>query len=388
MQSLERAWAEIDLDNLVYNFKQVQKQVGHRDIWAVIKADAYGHGAPQAARALATAGASRFAVATPQEAVQLRRHGITQPILLLGMADPAWAPVLAEKDIILTVSSLAAAKAYAKELEKAGQKAAVHFKTDTGMGRLGFDARDAGVAAGEIIEAANLPVFKPEGLFTHFAVADDANGNAYTNEQYALFDGLAKTLEGQGLRLPMTHCANSAAIIAHPGTWCSAVRPGIMLYGSNPSRHTPFDLRAPMSLRTRIAQIKAMRKGETTSYGRLWTAPKDSLVAVLSLGYADGLLRGLTGKLDMIVNGQKAPQVGRICMDMCMLDVTGIPGVQTGDAATVFGTDGDVTITADDVADAGGTISYEIFCAVGRRVPRFYKQNGQIQQEICYIDQL
>lgn len=388
MDSLERAWAEIDLDALAYNFKQVQNQVGAREVYAVIKADAYGHGAPQAAKALAGAGATRFAVATAQEALQLRRHGFAQPILLLGATSSQWAVALARENITLAVPDFATAQGYAAALTAQNLAAKIHIKCDTGMGRLGFDGGSMDAAAALIVEVAALPCFEVEGLFTHFAVADEREGTEYTARQFQRFCQLADLLQDKGLRLPLTHCANSAAIIAHPDKWRQAVRPGIMLYGSNPCEQMGFDLKPVMTLRTRIAQLKTVKKGQTISYGRTWTAPRDTLVATLTIGYADGLLRNLSGKLEMIVDGHKAPQIGRICMDMCMLDVTGVPGVQVGDAATIFGQDGGQSISADAVADAAGTISYEIFCAVGRRVPRFYKQDGVFTREICYVDQL
>lgn len=386
MLSLERAWAEIDLDNLVHNYRQVQELVAPRKVLSIIKADAYGHGAPQVAKALAEAGADRFAVATPQEAMQLRRHGITQPILHLGATSGDWAATLAAQNVTLTAVSLENAQEYAKSLN--GAPARLHIKVDTGMGRLGLDGRDVEAAAREVLAIANLPGFEVEGLYTHFPAADEPDANGYTSHQTDLFNRLVARLKESGFSVPLLHSANSAGTIAHPGSWDDMVRPGLILYGSNPHPTVAFPGKQVMSLRARISQVKAVRKGDYVSYGRIWQAPRDSVIAVVTIGYADGLFRGLSEKIDMLVNGKRAPQVGRICMDMCMLDVTDIPGVEVDDAATVFGSDGEGFISADEVAEAADTIAYEVYCAVGRRVPRFYSQDDCFVQEVAYIDEL
>lgn len=380
MHSIERAWAEVNLDNIIYNYTKIKQSVEPRGIFAVIKADAYGHGAVPVAKALIKAGADRFAIATAQEALQLRKHGIAQQILLLGMDSSKSVFDLVTNNIILTIGSIDDARKYAEVLKKHGLRARIHLKVDSGMGRLGFSVSNPSSALAEIVELANMTCFKIEGIYSHFAIADELEGEEYTKQQYAIFTEFVSKLKDKKVVLPLAHCANSAAVISKRYSWLDAVRPGIMLYGSNPCKHAFFDLRPAMSLRARIVQVKAVKKGETVSYGRQWTAPRDSIIAAASIGYADGLLRGLSGKMNMIVNGYTAPQVGRICMDMCMLDVTGIPNVQVGDAATIFGRDGDQVITADDVAEKGGTISYEILCAVGKRIPRFYDKCQQVEE--------
>ena len=386
MLSLERAWAEIDLDNLVHNYQLLQALVAPRHVLSIIKADAYGHGAPQVAEALADAGADRFAIATAQEAMQLRRHGITQPILLLGATSGSWAATLAAQNVTLTVVDMESAREYAGALQNT--TASIHIKVDTGMGRLGLNGHDTEAAAKAILEIAAMPCFNVEGLFTHFPSADEPGADAYTKRQTALFGQLAARLAQRGFRAPLLHSANSAGTIAHPASWDGMVRPGLLLYGSNPCADIPFPVRQVKSLRARISQVKAVKKGDFVSYGRMWQAPRDSVIAVVTIGYADGLFRGLSEKISMLVNGRRAPQIGRICMDMCMLDVTDIPGVAVDDAATIFGRDGSEFISADEVARAADTVPYEVYCAVGRRVPRFYSQDDCFVQEVAYIDEL
>ncbi|MDL2293165.1 alanine racemase [Ruminococcaceae bacterium OttesenSCG-928-D13] len=380
-----RVWAEIDLDNLVFNFKQAQKAAPNSETLAVIKADAYGHGAVPAAKALAAAGAKRFAVATAEEALQLRRHGVREPILLLGMVPTRWAPQLAGQDITLAVGTLEYAETCAELAAGAGVPLKVHVKVDTGMRRIGFEPAEAVASA---LAVAALPGVEVEGIFTHFCVADDPAEDDFTALQFERFMKVCDGVKAAGLNIPLRHCANSAGIIAHPETHLDMVRPGIMLYGSNPCRHIDFELRAPLSLRGRMAYVKPIGEGESVGYGRTWYAGRPSVIASIGIGYADGLLRNLSNKIEMLARGQRAKQVGRICMDMTMLDVTDVPGVQTGDVATLIGTDGAETITGDEMADAIGTISYEVFCAVGRRVPRLYLQNGEVTGETCYVDLL
>ena len=403
----QRVWAEIDLDNIVFNYQQVSGCAPGCRICCVVKANAYGHGAVAVARALATAGADFFAVATSEEALQLRRHGIEQDILLLCPADAEWVPALAEHNIALAVSSRQMADEYAEATRRTHLK--IHIKLDTGMARLGLPCHSA---VEDIMAIAEWPAFELEGLFTHFSAADEdaiiiAKGgkrleglfshlsataehaeNDFTDTQMARFQAVYEGLRQRGLDIPLLHCACSAAIIAYPQTRATMVRPGIMLYGSNPLGSRPLPLKPALSLRARVVQVMGVKQGESVGYGRTWYAPRDSVIATVSLGYADGLQRILSGKLPMLVHGRKAWQVGRICMDMCMLDVTDIPGVVAGDHATIIGKDGEFALTVDQVAEAAGTISHEILCTMGMRIPRLYYQNGQFVEQICYLDQL
>lgn len=379
-----RIWAQVDLDNLVHNYRQVRQIAAGREVLCVIKADAYGHGAVPVAKALAAAGATHFAVATPEEALRLRRGGVSQYILLLDTVPAHWAPVMAAHNIAMAVGSLSVAQGYAQALE--GGRLAVHIKLNTGMNRLGLDP-DA--APGEALRIAALPGFVVEGVFTHFPSADEqGDGVDFTARQIERFHAAVDAIEAKGLRIPLRHLANSAGILCHPAGHGDMVRPGIMLYGSNPCPHIPCDLRPVLALKSAVGQLVKVPKGQAVSYNRTWTAPRDSLVAVVTAGYADGLPRVASGKIDMLVNGARAPQVGRICMDMCMLDVTGLPGIQEGDVVTIIGRDGEHFITADELAGAAGTISYEVLCAVGLRVPRLYYQDGRLIDSICYLDKL
>lgn len=385
-----RVWAEIDLDNMIHNFNTSERLTGNGEVMCVVKADAYGHGAPQAAKALAGAGAKFFAVATLEEAIQLRRHGITQPVLLLGMAEEDKIRQLADWDISATVGDETAAKGFSEKL--GSNKLKVHVKIETGMNRLGLKPDNA---VEHTLKIAAMPGLVVEGIFTHLTAADDDSEFDFTNTQISTLGNVIAKLQEKGLCIPITHFANSAASICageYPdGAAFNYFRPGIMLYGSNPCLNHlihPADIRPVMSLRARIAQVKRVAKGESVGYGRAWFAKRDSVIATVGVGYADGLLRSLSGKIHMLVNGEKAPQIGRICMDMCMLDVTDIPSVSTGDTATIIGSEGKERITADDLAAAANTIPYEIFCAVGKRVRRFYFQNGKYKEDICYVDNL
>lgn len=379
-----RVWAEIDLDNLVHNFEVARAAAPQSRVVCVIKADAYGHGAVRCAKALAAAGAREFAVATPEEALQLRRNGITEEgVLLLGAALPEDVTELAKHNVAVTVSGIETAKAYAVALN--GACLLVHVKVDTGMSRLGVKPG----MADEVLAIAALDGLRVCGLYTHFAVADEPQEDAFTKGQAAAFEALAAEMHQKGLQVPLLHLANSAGILHHSYAHAGAIRPGIMLYGSNPmSLKNPAPLKPVMALRTRVLQVHEVPAGQTVSYGRTWQADRPARIATLGIGYADGLFRPLSGRIEMLVRGKRAPQVGRICMDMTMLDVTDVPGVAEGDVVTVFGEDGDERILADEVAAAAGTISYEVFCAIAPRVARLYYQGGKPVDEVCYIEKL
>lgn len=386
----ERVWTEVNLDNLIHNFNTVNSLTPRNKAMCVIKADAYGHGAVMAAKALANAGAEFFAVAAPGEGVQLRRHGVTQPVLLLGMAAPDKAPMLAGLDISAAVGDFETAKEYSQKLGT--QKLKVHIKIETGLNRTGLNAAEA---INQILEISSMRGLLIEGIFTHLPAADDDGEFDFTDAQISTLHNITAALKERGLSVPVVHFANSAAIIrsdAYTDTGLfNYCRPGIMLYGCNPfmdRQSHPAGVKPVMSLRARITQVKRIGKDESVGYGRAWVARRDSVIATVCAGYADGLLRSLSGKISMLVNGKRAPQVGRICMDMCMLDVTDIPGVSAGDTATIMGRDGAERVTADDLAAAANTIPHEIFCAVGKRVRRFYFQNGQPAGDDRYIDRL
>lgn len=381
-------WAEIDLDALRANFRAVRRQAGALPLCAVVKADAYGHGAVRCARAFAQEGAAWLAVSCLAEAVQLRRAGLTLPILILGHTQPAFAGALLRYKLTQSCFSAEYAAALSAAAVQAGGRVQVHLKADTGMGRLGFalladfDAALAGMAA-----CFALPGLHVTGLFQHFAVADEtgAGSQAYTARQHALFCRAYRRLEAAGLAAGpdfTVHCSNSAGVMLHPD-WpeglprqrCMA-RPGIILYGFDPSGQVRFHTFAPvMKLKTLVSEVKLLQPGQSVSYGRRFTAQRPTRVATLCAGYADGYPRLLScGKGVAELHGCPAPVLGSVCMDQIMVDATAIPAVQAGDQAILWG--GSVSDSAESIAGKTGTIPYEILCGVARRVPRVYLENG------------
>jgi alanine racemase len=342
----------------------------------VIKADAYGHGAVQTALALRAARADFFAVATPEEALQLRRHGVDCNILLLGVSPVSHLLSLAAEKVTLCVPDVGTARVYKKTL--GSRPVNVHIKFDTGMTRLGLAPGDAVHTAAEIAESLNVT-----GLFTHFASADESSENGFTRGQYDKFIQICGARGELGLRNPIRHSANSAALIGHPYSHLDYARPGLMLYGYSPCK--PLDLQPVLSLYTSVMQMHTVPAGTTVSYGRTWTAERESIIATVPVGYADGLPRALSGGgMAMLIRGRQAPLAGRVCMDFCALDVTDVPDVEQGDLVTVLG-DG---VDACDHARLSGTIPWEILCSIGRRVPRIYKKGGKIIEETNDIDRL
>lgn len=372
-QNNHRTWAEIDLGAIEHNFKVIQQHVGNRPVMAVIKADAYGHGSVQVAKRLEQAGAARFAVATVPEAVRLRENGIDLPILILGYVGDEDAPELAHYDIAAPVYDRETAEVFSKAAQQAGKPIRIHFALDTGMTRIGFAARRVSETVQEISELAKLPGLQTEGMFTHFAVADTLDGEAFTRQQMAEFQTVAEELERKGVHIPVKHCANSGAVLQYEEGYFDMVRAGIILYGYYPDPVLPrtLDLRPAMTLKARVVQVRDVEPGRTVSYGRTYEISHPMREAVLSIGYADGYLRTGSNRVQVSVGGHKAPVLGRICMDMCMIEVPEGVSIMRGDEVTIFG---DGPVTADDIAAAAGTISYEVLCAVSARVPRIYME--------------
>ena len=383
----KHVWAEIDLEALRYNFREVKARAGALPLCAVVKADSYGHGAVQCARVFAEEGAAWLAVSCLTEAVQLRKAGQTLPILILGHVQPAYAAALIQNDITVACYSLAQARALSEAAVAAGGRVHIHLKADTGMGRIGFALRtDFDRAIAEMLEVCTLPGLRMTGLFQHFAVADDTDaGNvAYTEEQYQLFLRAYRALKAAGQEPPLVHCDNSAGVMLHPDWPSSAVsvpcmaRPGIILYGFDPSDEVRFGIFRPvMKLKTIVSMVKEMQPGQSASYGRRFTAEKPTKVSTLCAGYADGYPRLLScGKGIVEIKGMPCPVLGRVCMDQLMVDVTAVPDVQEGDEAILWG--GTVSDSAEDIARKTDTISYEVLCGVSRRVPRVYLEHGRI----------
>ncbi len=383
ISTLERhCWAEIDLDALRHNFAFIRRTVGG-PVCAVVKADAYGHGDAVVARVLQQEGAAAFAVSCLAEAIRLRRHGITVPVLILGYADPTQAAVLAREDIATTCFSTEFARALSAAAVAAGVTVKIHLKIDTGMGRIGFAVRSGFADAVAELEALYaLPGLQVCGVFQHFAVADslDDESLAYTDEQYALFHQVVDRLRADGYATGTVHCANSAAQLRHPEWRDDMTRAGIILYGLDPSDELHFaPLQPVMSLKCIVTFVKDLLPGQSVSYGRTFTASAPMRAATVCVGYADGyprMLSGTQGQGLMLVNGHPAPVLGRVCMDQTLLDVTHIPGVRMGDEVTVFGPGG--ADTADTIARKTDTIAYEVVCGIARRVPRVYIENGTI----------
>ena len=375
---LRRTWAEIDLDALEHNYRKARQLTGPKvKYMGVVKADAYGHGAVQVARKLEALGADYLAVSSLDEARELRHAGIEMPLLILGHTPPEMVPQLIAYGITQTVSARAKAEEYSAAAQECGGMLKVHIKVDTGMSRLGFLVRgrhfDGGVEA--IAQSCAMPHLKAEGIFTHFAAADedDAENEAYTRGQFALFTAVVDALAERGCTFTIRHCANSGALARYPEMYLDMVRPGIALYGAGGDA-ARLGLRPVMTLKSCVSTIKIFDPQTEISYGRTYRAEYKTRVGVLPIGYADGLFRGLSNRLAVQTDGGPAPVRGRICMDMTMVDLTGLPDVHVGDAVELFGPRQRV----DELAAMLGTIPYELTCAVSKRVPRLYMEQGNV----------
>lgn len=368
--SKHRAWAEISLNAIEHNYRVICGQA-KSPVLCVVKADAYGHGAVRVAERLQSMGAPYFAVATVEEAVELRESGIEKPVIILGYVDEADMNTVARYHITAPVYDAQTARLLSEAAVRTGETLTVHYKLDTGMTRLGFPSWERERTAEEILACSKLPGLCSEGIFTHFAVADTVDGEAYTDLQFERFRAVCEDLKSAGLDLPLRHCANSGAIQQYERTHCTMTRAGIILYGCRPDASVPpmLDLRPAMTVKARIVQVRDIPDGATVSYGRTYKTNRRVRMAVISMGYADGYLRTGSGNAHVLLDGKKTPVIGRICMDMCMALVPEGVDARRGGEVTVFGPEG---WTAEDAATAAGTISYEVLCAVSRRVPRFY----------------
>lgn len=371
-----RTWAEVSLDAITVNYHALRNKIGDRKLLGVVKANAYGHGAVQIAEHLQKLGCDYLAVACIQEAEELRNGGITLPILILGRTDPAYTEDIIRLDITQSVGDTETAREFSKRALAIGGTVKAHLKLDSGMGRLGFKCH-GGVADDAMLEALTLPGLAFEGVFTHFAVSDVPGGEEYTLRQLREFTSTVSALEQRWNRkFALRHCANSGATLDYESAYLDMVRPGILMYGCYPGNG--IGLKPVMSLKTKLVQTRYFEKGDTVSYGRIFTAQESVRIGVIPVGYADGLPRIVSGKIDVLINGVRCRQVGRICMDMCMVDLSNAPEAKVGDIVTVFGCDGDEEITADELAGKADTISYEMLCAVSPRVPRVYIKDGAV----------
>ena len=379
--TLKRTWAEIDLDALAHNYGRLRQHIGPKvRFLGVVKAAAYGHGAVQVARTLQELGADYLAVSSIDEAMELRANGVTMPVLILGHTPKEQVGRLIEHHITQAVTCKAKALEYSREAAALGGTLKIHIKVDTGMSRLGYlcggEMFDPGVEG--ICHACNAPGLEAEGIFTHFAVADepDADSRAYTLAQFDLFRRVIDAVEQRlGRRFALRHCANSGAVAAYPETYLDMVRPGILLYGCTEAAKA-LGLVPVMTLKATISTIKTYAPGVDISYGRLFTTPRTTRMGVVPYGYADGFFRCLSDRCSLMTAKGPAPQRGRICMDMSMIDLTDLPGGDVGDEVEIFGPRNPVEV----MAAQAGTIPYELTCAVSKRVPRVYLQNGQVTE--------
>ncbi|ARC84033.1 alanine racemase [Clostridium argentinense CDC 2741] len=383
---LRPVWAEVDLDKLAYNMREIRRISKSKNIIAVVKADGYGHGAVDIAPVLLQNGANGLAVAVISEAVELRRAGIEAPIMVLGFTPPNLIDNLLRYDIEQTVINYEFAKELSNMARKKNKIAKIHIAVDTGMGRIGFLPNDRSVD--EIYKISQLSNIEIEGLFSHFSSADEGD-KEYTKLQVERFNDFYNKLKNLNIKINNRHIGNSAAIIDLPETHFEAVRPGIILYGYYPSNEVvkqKIKLKPVMSLKSNIIHIKTLPPGEHISYGRRFKTERESIIATLPVGYADGYTRLLFGKARVIVNGKFAPVVGTICMDQCMIDVTSIDGVELGNEVILIGEDDhNNKFTADNVAELLGTINYEIVCAINKRVPRVYIKGGKVIKVRNYV---
>lgn len=376
--TLKRTWAEISLDNLTHNFETIRRQVGPKaKLLGVVKADAYGHGAVRVAKHLERLGAGYLAVSNLDECEELRVNGITLPILMLGFTPADQAGRILKNDMTQAVPNLAIAEAYSSAAVHAGGTMKVHIKLDTGMGRLGFQCDDAHFDASlrDILKILALPGLDVEGVFTHFCFSDEAADECveFTKVQHNRFLRMIDAVETQGnFRFRLHHCCNAGGIASYPEWAWDMVRCGIILYGTGDLAER-MGMKPVMTVKTTVSTIKDFDPDTSISYGRQFFTTRPSRIAVLPIGYADGLFRALSGKLRVLTPYGEAQQVGRICMDMCMIDVTDLPQLKVGDEIEVFGEHQLIETAAKQC----GTISYELLCAVSKRVPRYYYLGGK-----------
>lgn len=384
-----RTWLDIDKDALRFNYGEIEnKLTAGAQIMAVVKADAYGHGVEHIVGELVEFGCRWFAVSNLEEAMQVKSVSPDSNVLILGYTPPEYAVSLAVNGISQAVFNADYAAALSQEAEANGVQVRIHIKADTGMSRLGFTYHDSeanGDAPRQIADACRLPGLYPEGIFTHFASADEDDGEVFTRLQYDLFLGLIHEVEQLGIRFELRHCCNSAATVLYPEMQLDLVRPGIILYGLSPSPLVSQSIRLKpvMEMKTVVSMVKEIPAGTPISYGRIFVSEKPMKIATVPVGYADGLPRAYSQKAFMLIHGKKVPVVGCICMDQCMLDVTELEDVHEGMTVTVFGGN---EITVDDIAGKCGLINYEIICGINKRVPRVYREDGGVVAISDYLE--
>jgi alanine racemase len=361
----------VDLSALGWNFRQIRSKVGSQvKVLSMVKANGYGHGAPAIAKALAAEGSDAFGVATLEEGVELRQAGIREPILILAGVYPDQVDEFFDNSLTPVIHALASLEELDASVHGRNKALKVHLKIDTGMGRIGLLAAEFDSWLPKI---KKLRTLKIEGIFSHFSHAESVEGS-YTRQQLRTFQGIVERLRAEGISPSLVHLANSAATITLPQAYFDMVRPGLMLYGIYPSAAmaSQICLKPVLSWKTRILQLKKVPAGSSISYGQTFVTKRESLIATLPIGYADGYPRLLSNRGEVLINGRRAPVAGRVCMDLTMIDVTDIGKIQQGDEVVLLGRQGDAEISADDMAAWAGTISYEILTSIGTRVPRIH----------------
>jgi alanine racemase len=387
LREVRPVYLEINMDNLTNNYNEIRRIVNpNTKIMAVIKANAYGHGSVELAKMYEKIGVDRLAVSIISEAVELRREGIKIPIQLLNYTPESQLGLVIDNDIIQGIYTYEDAKLLSDLAVKKGKKAKIHIKIDTGMGRIGFLPNEDSIK--EIVKIHKLPKLEMEGMFTHFAKADETD-KSFTKIQFERFNWVSEKLEENGIELKVKHVSNSAAIIDLPEYNLDLVRPGIILYGYYPSdevNKNKINLKPAMTLKAKISNIKTVPEGTGISYGHIYSTSKKSVIATVPIGYADGYSRILSGKADVCINNKRAPIVGRICMDQMMVDITGIDNANIGDEVVLFGYDNESYPRVEELASLLGTINYEFICMMGRRIPRVFIKDNEIIEIKDYLE--
>ena len=389
-----RLWAEINLDRLADNLKKIKANVADgASVMAIVKADAYGHGVLNVVKTFSECGVDYLGVAMVDEGIQLRKHGVDKPILILGYTDECRLADVINYDLTQTVYDVDYAARISRIADLMGKDARIHIKVDTGLSRIGFVTDDTKETAERIVDdirtIADMPMIEVEGIFSHFAVSDEGGEDniEFTKKQFGRFKTVCDLARERGIDIKYRHMANSGAVLNYKEFHLDMVRPGIILYGLYPDGSTTDDngqhpsgvsLEPAMEVKAHVTMVKKVPAGSAVSYGRTYVTKKETTIATVPVGYADGYLRSYAGKAYMIIKGQKFPVIGRICMDQCMVDVTEskVP-IEVNDVVTIIGRDGDCCVKADDLAAWQESINYEVVCLIGKRVPRVFIKDGK-----------
>ena len=373
--SSSSTWAEIDLDALVHNFKEIRKKVGPDvGVMAIVKAQGYGHGMVQVSRVLEKEGINYFGVTSPSEAFLLRKEGIKSPILILGPTMLDQAKEIISKNITQTICTKEMALVLQGECKKLKKRFKVHIEVDTGMGRTGVPYQRALKLIKKVVK---IPELEVEGIFTHFSTADEED-KSFTKEQIKRFKGVLEKLEGEGIDIPVRHAANSAGVLSFPESYFNMVRPGLALYGIYPSEYVSrsLDLHPVMSLKSKVIYLKKVKKGATISYGKTYVTNKNTTIAILPIGYEDGYNRLLSNKGEVIIRGQRVRIAGRVCMDQTIIDVGEVSDVKVGDEVVLIGKQGQERVSVEEIAKRVNTVPHEVVCRIAGRVPRIYLKSS------------